>query len=116
MEQITRFSEFDWNAPVSFDAGIEQVIIKNTLDEINKSGVRTRFVKFNAGAKTNVKFIHDYHEEVYLIDGDQILLDPETLASKIKYSKGDYFLRPAGTYHGPFSSESGCILFEIHYY
>jgi hypothetical protein len=24
--------------------------------------------------------------------------------------------RPPGVYHGPFKSEKGCVLFEIHYY
>ncbi len=27
-----------------------------------------------------------------------------------------YACRPPGVYHGPFKSESGCILFEVHYF
>ena len=27
-----------------------------------------------------------------------------------------YACRPPGVYHGPFKSEKGCMLFEIHYY
>lgn len=116
MEKVTKLSEFIWASPPGFDEGIEQIIVKNTLDEVNKVGVRTRFVKFDAGAKTSVKFIHDYHEEVYLVEGDQILLDESTLTPSKQYQKGEYFLRPAGTYHGPFTSENGCLLLEIHYY
>ncbi|NRB42195.1 MAG: cupin [Pseudomonadales bacterium] len=105
-----------WESPSSFDAGIKQVILEDTLDEVKKRGVRTRFVQFSAGAKTEVKFIHDYHEEVYLVKGDQLLLCENSLEPIKKYNEGEYFTRKAGTYHGPFSSESGCLLLEIHYY
>ncbi len=27
-----------------------------------------------------------------------------------------YAVRPPGVYHGPFQSEKGCVLFELHYY
>jgi hypothetical protein len=27
-----------------------------------------------------------------------------------------YACLPPGVYHGPFKSEKGCLLFEIHYY
>jgi hypothetical protein len=27
-----------------------------------------------------------------------------------------YACRPPGAYHGPFKSEQGCMLLEIHYY
>jgi uncharacterized RmlC-like cupin family protein len=116
MEKILNYANFNWESPKGFDDGIEQFVVKNTLDEVNKSGVRTRFVRFEAGAKTSVKFLHDYHEEVYLVEGDQILLDAGNLEPKEQYKSGEYFMRPAGTYHGPFTSEKGCVLFEIHYY
>lgn len=116
MEKILNIPSQNWASPPSFDSGIEQIIIKDTLDFENKTGVRTRFVRFNSGAATKDVFLHDYHEEVYLVSGDQILLDKDTLAEKHKYTEGEYFLRPAGTKHGPFSSESGCVLLEVHYY
>ena len=116
IEKISRLSEFNWESPKGFDEGIEQFIVENTLDEINKKGIRTRFVKFNPGAQTKVKFIHDYHEEVYLVEGDQILLNADTLSDEVVFNKGEYFVRYAGKYHGPFRSEKGCLLLEIHYY
>ena len=27
-----------------------------------------------------------------------------------------YACRPPGVYHGPFKSDDGCMLYEIHYY
>lgn len=116
MENSLKIPNQNWDAPPIFDIGIEQIVIKDTLNTENKTGLRTRFVRFNSGATTKTVFIHDYHEEVYLVSGDQVLLDKDTFEMKKKYTAGEYFLRPAGTKHGPFSSENGCILLEIHYY
>jgi uncharacterized RmlC-like cupin family protein len=116
MERIINIPSENWSSPPEFNPGIEHMIISDTLDVYNKKGVRTRFVRFIPGAATKGIFLHDYHEEVYLVSGDQILLDNETLKAKNKYTAGDYFFRPAGTHHGPFSSDSGCVLLEIHYY
>lgn len=116
MERILNIPNQTWEAPPNFDTGIEQIVIEDSLDTEKKTGIRTRFVRFNSGAATKTVFVHDYHEEVYLVSGDQILLDKYTLTMKKKYTTGEYFLRPAGTDHGPFSSDAGCILLEIHYY
>ena len=32
------------------------------------------------------------------------------------FSAPTYACRPPGAFHGPFRSERGCVLFEIHYY
>ena len=32
------------------------------------------------------------------------------------FDAGTYACRPPGAHHGPFKSENGCVLFEIHYY
>ena len=116
MEQVLRLETFEWQRPAGFDEGIEQVIIVDTLDQEKKRGVRTRFVRFAPGAATTVPFIHDYDEEVYLVEGDQALLDKATLRQVASYLKGAYFVRPAGTFHGPFASAAGCLLLEIHSY
>ncbi|MDH5917981.1 cupin domain-containing protein [Vibrio splendidus] len=116
MERVINIPSENWLSPPEFDLGIEQIIIEDTLDVVSKKGVRTRFVRFNPGSATKEVFLHDYNEEVYLVSGDQILLDKDTLNMKCKYTAGQYFLRPAGTHHGPFSSDNGCVLFEIHYY
>lgn len=116
MEKILNTEAFQWERPTGFDEGIEQAVVENTLDQVKRKGLRTRFVRFAPGAKTTVPFVHDYHEEVFLLSGDQCLLDKQTLEQLALYTKGSYFVRPAGTYHGPFSSNEGCILMEIHYY
>lgn len=116
MEKLFNTESFPWKQPTGFDDGIEQFIVGDTLDQTEKNGIRTRFVRFAPGARTKVPFVHDYHEEVFLVEGDQSLLDKESLSLLDTYSKGAYFVRPAGTYHGPFSSNEGCLLMEVHYY
>jgi hypothetical protein len=116
MESISRVDAFEWERPAGFDEGIEQVIIVDTLDQQAKTGMRTRFVRFAPGARTVVPFIHDYDEEVYIAEGDQTLLDKVSLEQIAGFDKGAYFVRPAGTYHGPFASAAGCLLLEIHSY
>lgn len=116
MEAIKDVAGLSWHSPQGFDAGIEQSILVDTLDQQAKTGLRTRFVRFHPDAATSVPFIHDYNEEVYLVEGDQALLDKDSLALLERYAKGSYFIRPAGTWHGPFSSQEGCLLFEIHSY
>lgn len=115
-ERLVDLTQLNWEHPPHFDAGIDQVVLVDTLDERAKRGVRTRIVRFGEGAQTRVPFLHDYHEEVYLVSGDQSRLDSVTLERRERYEEGSYFVRPAGTQHGPFGSEAGCVLLEIHYY
>ncbi|ELW9527449.1 MULTISPECIES: cupin [Burkholderia] len=115
-ERIVDFAALEWEHPAAFEDGIDQVVLVDTLDEHAKRGIRTRIVRFDPGAGTRVPFLHDYHEEVHLIDGDQSLVDVATRGYRATYREGSYFVRPAGTPHGPFRSDAGCLLLEIHYY
>lgn len=116
MESVLMIESANWERPAGFDEGIEQTIIVDTLDQHAKKGMRTRFVRFEPNASTKVPFIHDYDEEVYLVEGDQSLLGKVSLQKIETFATGTYFVRPAGTYHGPFASEKGCLLLEIHSY
>ncbi|MBU3627231.1 cupin [Polynucleobacter sp. JS-Safj-400b-B2] len=116
MERLIKINNDDWLHPDAFDDGIDQIVLFNTLNEQEKTGSRTRIVKFSAGAMTKVPFIHDYEEEVLLFEGDQGLLDKDTLLPIQSYEAKTFFIRPAGTWHGPFSSKAGCLLLEYHYY
>lgn len=116
MEILKYLAEARWESPTHFDEGIEQFVLADTLDEVGKRGIRTRIVRFAPGAYTRVPFVHDYHEEVYVCDGEQILLDDKAALPVASYPSGTYFQRPAGIAHGPFTSREGCLLLEIHYY
>lgn len=97
------------------ERAISLAVFKDTLDPVKRTGIRTRIVRFHPGGGTREIYTHDYHEEVYLIEGDQTEAAAQGRPEQT-YLKGSYFFRDAHTEHGPFSSEHGCLLFEVHYY
>ncbi|MBB3559982.1 hypothetical protein FHX06_001293 [Rhizobium sp. BK512] len=103
-----------WHGPSGYPPGIEQKILAGRLDETGGKGSRTRLLRFSPGARTDRPFVHDYWEEVYLLEGDLIVGDGTELATT--FSIHTYACRPPGVFHGPFRSETGCLLLEVHYY
>src|SRR5437763_821400 len=79
-----------WETPAGYPAGIEQKILAGALDEAGKTGTRTRLLRFAPGVFTTAPFVHDYWEEVYLVQGDL------TVGNDAKGSGGEPFA--AGTY------------------
>ena len=105
-----------WEVPPGYPAGIEQQILAGSLDEQNRNGFRTRHLRFKPGIYTTVPFVHEYWEEVYVISGDLIVGNDEHGRGGEKFGPNTYACRPPGTPHGPFKSDSGCLLLELHYY
>ena len=105
-----------WHVPPGYPEGIEQKILAGSLDEKNKRGSRTRLLRFAPGVFTTEPFVHDHWEEVYLIDGDLIVGNDANGNGGESFAPNTYACRPPGACHGPFKSERGCVLFEIHYY
>lgn len=101
-----------WHVPDGYPAGIEQKILSGRLDEAARAGHRTRLLRFLPGAFTTTPFSHEYWEEVYLIAGDLIVGDEVTEI----FTANTYACRPPGILHGPFRSQGGCLLFEVHYF
>ena len=105
-----------WSTPPGYPAGIEQKILAGALDEEGRSGSRTRLLRFAPGVFTTAPFVHDYWEEVYLISGDLTVGNDENGEGGTAFAPNTYASRPPGAYHGPFKSNNGCMLFEIHYF
>jgi len=105
-----------WETPLGYPAGIEQKILAGTLDETGKTGSRTRLLRFQPGVHTTEPFVHDYWEEVYLVDGDLTVGNDAQGNGGENFQKGTYACRPPGAMHGPFKSNGGCLLLESHYY
>ena len=105
-----------WHVPSGYPPGIEQKVLSGSLDEQAGSGHRTRLLRFKPGALTKKPFVHDYWEEVYLLAGDLIVGDAANGDALETFAPGAYACRPPGIHHGPFRSEQGCLLLEIHYY
>ena len=105
-----------WETPPGYPDGIEQKILAGRLDEAGKTGNRTRLLRFQPGVYTTAPFVHDYWEEVYLVSGDLIVGNDEHGEGGTPFPPHTYACRPPGALHGPFRSENGCLLLEIHYY
>ena len=105
-----------WDIPLGYPAGIQQKILASDLDEQRKTGSRTRLLRFDPGAFTTAPFIHDHWEEVYLLSGDLIVGNDDKGHGGKQFTGTTYACRPNGVFHGPFKSEYGCLLFELHYY
>lgn len=105
-----------WETPRGYPAGIKQKILASDLDEKRKTGSRSRLLRFEPGVFTTKPFVHDHWEEVFLLNGDLTVGNDEKGEGGESFAPNTYACRPPGAYHGPFKSETGCTLFEIHYY
>ncbi len=105
-----------WETPPGYPTGITQKILASDLDETAKTGSRTRILKFDPGAFSTVPFVHDHYEEVFLFQGSLIVGNDENGDGGEAFENPTFACRPPGVYHGPFKSDEGCLLYEIHYY
>ncbi|MFG1480128.1 cupin [Xanthobacter sp. V4C-4] len=105
-----------WEVPPGYPSGIQQKILSGSLDETGKSGSRTRILRFDPGIYTTKPFVHDYWEEVFLFSGDLTVGNDEKGEGGEAFQPFTYAVRPPGAFHGPFKSQNGCMLLEIHYY
>jgi len=105
-----------WAVPSGYPNGIQQKILSGELDEDAKTGSRTRLLRFDAGIYTTQPFVHDYWEEVYLVSGDLTVGNDTEGNGGEAFEPNTYACRPPGAHHGPFKSNGGCLLLEIHYY
>jgi hypothetical protein len=105
-----------WETPEGYPSTIQQKILASDLDEVRKTGSRTRLLRFVPGAFTTMPFVHDHWEEVYLLSGDLAVGSDKHGRGGERFESPTYACRPPGTYHGPFSSKGGCLLYEMHYY
>jgi hypothetical protein len=105
-----------WEVPHGYPPGIEQKILAGSLDEEKHAGSRTRLLRFAPGIYTKAPFVHTYWEEVYLVSGDLTVGNDAQGEGGEAFAPNTYACRPPGAFHGPFKSNGGCLLLEIHYY
>jgi hypothetical protein len=105
-----------WETPAGYPAGFKQKVLASDLDEVAKRGSRTRLLRIEPGAFTTAPFVHDHWEEVYVVQGDLIVGNDVNGKGGEQCHAHTYACRPPGAFHGPFTTEKGCMLYEIHYY
>lgn len=111
-------SKEGWRKPPGYPPTLEvyEKILASDIDEENKTGSRTRLLRFEPGQFTIEPFVHDHWEEVYVVSGDLTVGNDENGEGGESFSAPTYACRPPGVWHGPFKSEHGCLLLEFHYY
>ncbi|MES2262594.1 MAG: cupin [Pseudomonadota bacterium] len=107
-----------WQLPEGYapDSGALEKIISGALDYENKRGSRTRLLRFPPGFATFKPIVHDYWEEVFMLQGDMTVGADENGQGGDSFEGTTYAVRPPGAWHGPFRSKHGCYLLESHYY
>lgn len=97
-----------WEIIEHTNSKIEQIIL--TIDSAN--GDFTRLTRFKAGADTKSMGaqIHDYPEEIFIVSGR---LYDQTFEMWLE--SGHYSSRPAGEKHGPFHTDTECIVLDCSY-
>ena len=119
-KQHSEFSVVDlktgFATPPGYPAGFAEKILAGSLDETGRNGTRTRLLRMDPGVFSTEPFIHEYWEEVYLLSGDLIVGNDAQGRGGQKFTGPTYACRPPGVHHGPFMSEGGCLLLEIHYF
>jgi hypothetical protein len=108
--------EEGWEVPPGYPEGIKQKILSGSLDEENNRGSRTRLLRFDPGVYTTAPFVHEYWEEVLLLEGELIVGNDENGEGGETFPPKTYACRPPGAPHGPFKSVNGCLLYETHYF
>ncbi len=68
----------------------------------------TRMLKVDPGGASTEIFVHDFWEEVYILEGSQ--WDGDQF-----FKKGMYACRPPGMKHGPYRTDEGVVTFEVRY-
>jgi hypothetical protein len=105
-----------WETPPGYPDGIQQMILAGALDEAARRGTRTRLLRFAPGVFTTEPFVHEYWEEVFLVSGDLTVGNDSDGNGGEPFTPYTYACRPPGAAHGPFKSEGGCLLLEVHYF
>ena len=105
----------DWTPVPGYPDGIAYKTLADDFDPAARTGSRSRLVRFRPGVMLDRCVVHDHAEEVYVIAGDLVVIDPDT-GAETTFAANAYACRPSGVPHGPFSSKTGCLLFELHYF
>ncbi|USX52130.1 cupin domain-containing protein [Lentzea sp. HUAS12] len=83
-------------------------VTERVLSRDPDTSTLTRIARWEPGHVTHDVIRHDYHEEVYLLEGD---LTDLTLGSTFR--AGDFTSRRPGMPHGPYRTDLGCTMLEI---
>ena len=96
----------EWNPAPGYSSGV----FERVLSDEKETGNLTRLLMIEPKTEFPEILIHDYWEEVYILEG-------ETVDTRLKqtFTSGAYACRPPGMKHGPYVYPKGCTMLEIRY-
>ncbi len=99
-------------APWTAVSGLVRGIWTRTLADDPATGAYTGLLRYEPGVDTSPTGtrVHEYWEEIYLLEGD--LID---LRLGETFTAGMYACRPPGMAHGPWRTARGVVMLEIRY-
>ncbi|MEM8624328.1 MAG: cupin [Pseudomonadota bacterium] len=114
--EFFQIDEDRWQPQEGYPEGFEVQILVDDLDPVLRTGSRTVLQRIAPGAFTHGQLVHEEAEEVFLWQGDLVVGgDAEGHGAEHFYAPA-YACRPGGVPHGPFRSESGCLMLAVFYY
>jgi hypothetical protein len=93
-----------WQSAPGYDEGGRELVLRE--DEAGQ----TRLLRLAPGTETDAVLAHDFHEEVYILEGS--LIDKRLEET---FTAGMYARRTPGMDHGPYRSPEGCTTIEFRY-
>ena len=90
--------------------GASEGIFEKILSHDPETGSLTRLVRFRSGVEIPKTQIHDFCEEVFILEG--YMIDTE---KNLTAAAGYYACRPVGMVHGPYRIPVTCLCFETRY-
>jgi hypothetical protein len=98
-------SELPWEPIRGLPGQFERILAGDS-----NSADQSRMLRIEPGTVTPETIVHDFWEEVWILEGSlrDLRLD-ET------FTAGMYACRPPGMPHGPWESPDGCTTFEVRY-
>ena len=118
---MQKYAQFEFHPPeaeesrkwTTLEPGIEELV----LNHDSEKGRRTTLQRWKSGARNANISLHDYCEEIVLVEGDLRVVPGEGTAEGKQddevgwWGRGCYAFRKPGMVHGPFESKSGCLMF-----
>lgn len=105
-----------WTPVPGSEGLITELILADNTDPVGKTGSRTRLARWQPGARVSEAVIHDFHEEVFIVEGDLVVGCDAGGEGGERFDAYTFACRPPQVLHGPFISRSGCMLLEFQYY
>jgi hypothetical protein len=105
-----------WQPVAGHEQWISEMILADNLDASTRTGSRTRLARWQPGTLLPEPVMHDYREEILLLSGDLVVGCDAQGNGGEQFAALTFASRPAGIWHGPFTTRTGCLMLELDIY